>query len=200
MDELPFPQDDLRREIAAAAARMIAEDGLDYPSARNQAIRQVAGKARLPKNSIPTDAEVQDEVRAYQALFMADTQPQELKELRTLALQFMVRMAEFEPIVYGAAVNGTGSQHSDVHLLAFADDEKEIDYWLLNNQVNFEPCEDARLAGRDFPAVAFQWQRRWFQVGVASLRDRRGLLNRNSPDGSQFQTDIAGLTRLLEDS
>jgi hypothetical protein len=32
---------------------------------------------------------------------------------------------------------------------------------------------------------------------VASPVQRRGLLNRQAPDGTLFQTDTAGLTRLI---
>ncbi|MCQ8897005.1 hypothetical protein NQT62_11230 [Limnobacter humi] len=198
MDEFTPPEDDLRREIAMAAARLIAEDGLDYGSACNQAVRSVAGRERLARDRIPSHAEIQDEVRAYQALFLADTQPGELRDLREITLQLMHKLAHFEPIVYGALVNGTGSAHSDIHLLVFSDDEKEVDYWLLNQNMAFDACEDALLAGKVFPAVAFQWKNRWVQLGVASPAQRRGLLNRSSSEGSMFQTDIAGLTRLLE--
>lgn len=200
MEEFFTPHDELRTEIAMAAARLIAEEGLDYPTARNQAIKTVAGKGRLAKERIPTDQDIQDELRAYQALFQADTQPGELNELRRVALQFMQEMPEFEPIVYGAAVNGTGSAYSDVHILAFADDAKEVDFWLLNRNMAFEPCEDAILAGKTYPAVAFRWRQRWFQLGVGNLTQRRGLLKRQSPDGTLFQTDVAGLARLIESS
>lgn len=197
MEEFFAPQDELRIEIAMTAARLIAEEGLDYATARNQAVKALLGKQRVPRERLPSDQDIQDELRAYQALFQADSQPGELNELREVALQFMQGIQQFEPIVYGAAVNGTGSAHSDVHIIAFADDEKEVDYWLLNQNINFDACEDALLAGKSFPAVAFRWKQRWFQLGVASHLQRRGLLNRQSPDGNLFQTDTAGLTRLI---
>lgn len=198
MEEFFAPHDELRQEIAMAAARLIAEEGCDYSTARNQAMKLLGGKTRVARNSIPSDQEIQDEVRAYQALFLADEQPAELLELRQLALGLMYKMSQFEPIIYGAAVNGTGSVHSDIHLIAFADDEKELDYWLLNQNISFDACEDALLAGKSFPAVAFQWQKRWVQLGVASHALRRGLLNRAPLDKHPFQTDTAGLVRLLE--
>ena len=198
MEEFFAPQDELRTEIAMTAARLIAEEGLDYHTARTQAIKAKVGKARLPRERTPSDQEIQDEVRAYQALFQAATQPGELNELRAVALQFMKGIEQFEPIVYGAAVNGTGSAHSDIHLIAFADNEKEVDFWLLNQNIAFDACEDALLAGKAFPAVAFRWKQRWFQLGVTNMTQRRGLLNKQSPDGTLFQTDTAGLIRLIE--
>lgn len=197
MDDFFAPQDDLRLEIAMAAARLIAEDGYDYPSARNKAIKELAGNTRLPRDRIPLDVEIEQEVRNYQSLYLSDTQPHELLQLRRSALSLMQALDEFEPIVYGAAVNGTGSHHSDLHLLAFSDNPKEIDYWLLNHNIDFDACEDALLAGRSFPAVAFQWKERWVQLGCTDPRDRRGLLKRSDPP---FQTDTAGLIRLLEET
>jgi hypothetical protein len=196
MDDFFAPQDDLRLEIAMAAARLIAEDGYDYPSARNKAIKELVGNTRLPRDRIPLDAEIEQEVRNYQSLYLSDTQPQELLRLRQTALSLMLALQEFEPIIYGASVNGTGSHHSDLHVLAFSDNPKEIDFWLLNRDIAFEACEDALLAGRAFPAVSFQWKDRWVQLGCSDPRDRRGLLKRNE---SLFQTDAAGLQRLLED-
>lgn len=200
MEDFITPQDEVRQEIAMAAARLIAEEGLDYPSAKNQAIKTVLGGQALAKNRLPNDQDIQNEVRAYQALFQAEHQPQELAELRAVAAEFMGKIPMFEPIIYGAAVNGTGSALSDIHLLAFSDDEKEIDYWLFNQHIQAEPCNDALLAGKSFPALAFQWKKRWFQLGVASPVQRRGLLKRKETQTPPFQTDLAGLLALIRDS
>lgn len=195
MDDFFAPQDDLRLEIAMAAARLIAEEGYDYPSARHKAIKELVGTARLSRERIPLDAEIEAEVRNYQNLYLGESQPGELQALRQTALGLMQALAEFEPIIYGAVVNGTGSHHSDLHLLAFADNPKEIDYWLLNRNMDFDACEDALLSGRAFPAVSFQWRDRWVQLGCAELRDRRGLLKRQD---TPFQTDLSGLVALME--
>jgi hypothetical protein len=196
MEEFFTPHDELRTEIAIAAARLIAEDGYDYATARNKAVKTLTGKARLPKDRTPSDQEIQDELHTYQQLFQADHQPQELSELRAIAIDFMHQITHFEPIIYGAVVNGTASIHSDIHLLVFSDDPKEIDYWLLNQNISFDACEDALLAHQNFPAVAFKWHGKWFQVGVASPVSRRGLSNKQTHGGSPFQTDLSGLQHL----
>lgn len=208
MTDFPDSRSNLRIEIAMHAARLIAEDGLDYASARQKAIKVAFGSARAPRDSVPADQEIQEELRAYLSMFMADTQPAELQRVREVALNFMQEIAEFEPIIYGAVVNGTATKHSDVLLIAFADDEKEIDYFLLNRNIVFDACEDALLNGRTFPAVGFQWQGQWFRLGVTHFGNRRGLLksrtnNPNSAVREQtlggvelFQTDLAGLERL----
>lgn len=197
MDDLFAPQDPLRHEIAMAAARLIAEEGYDHASARHKATRSILGNNRLPKERAPSDLEIDNEIRAWHALFRSDTQPEELHQLRQAALSLMRALEDFEPILYGSAVNGTANKLSDLHVLAFADDPKEIDYWLLNQGLTFEACEDAHLAGKNFPAVGVQWQNKWVQLGSAEMRHRRGLLKKAPKDEHPFQTDLAGLQKLL---
>src|SRR5690554_1902322 len=57
-----------RREIAAVAARMMAEDGIaDFGFAKRKAARQLG----LPEKTeaLPTNAEIEAELRAWQALY-----------------------------------------------------------------------------------------------------------------------------------
>ena len=56
----------LRREIAALAARMMAEDGIqDYGFAKRKAARQLRASET---ESLPTNSEIEIELGAWQAL------------------------------------------------------------------------------------------------------------------------------------
>ena len=46
----------LRAEIAAAAARMIAEDGADYGTAKRKAARLILGNQRVRGDVLPDNA------------------------------------------------------------------------------------------------------------------------------------------------
>ena len=46
----------IRAEIAALAARLIAEDGTDYGTAKRKAARQILGNARINGNVLPDNA------------------------------------------------------------------------------------------------------------------------------------------------
>lgn len=199
MEQFFAPQDELRQQIAAVAAKMIAEEGYDYPSAKAKAIKQIVGSGKILREQQPNDQEIESEVRIYQSLFQSDSQPAELRILRQEAYELMTLLKEFNPIVYGSSVNGTGNQLSDIHLLAFADDPKEVDYWLLNRNISFDPCEDALLNGKQFSAVGFKWRTHWVQLGSATERERRGLLKKNPKTEFQFQTDLSGLMKLIEE-
>jgi hypothetical protein len=65
-------QQRLRREIAALAARLIAEDGInDYGLAKRKAARQLGA---INADELPNNAEIEAEVRTYQAVFQDDEQ------------------------------------------------------------------------------------------------------------------------------
>jgi hypothetical protein len=87
----------LRAEIAAAAARMIAEDGADYATAKRKAAKLVLGNQKVRGDILPDNAQVEAEVREYQALFLGDAQPERLLHLRRRALEMMETLAEFSP-------------------------------------------------------------------------------------------------------
>ena len=89
------------REIAAGAARWVVEEGLDFGTAKRRAAREL-GYSSSRQAELPSNDEVEDEVRDYLALFCADTQPTELRALRDVAAHWMERLAEFRPHLTGA--------------------------------------------------------------------------------------------------
>ena len=131
----PIPIDELqnlRAQIAALAARMIAQDGTEYAVAKRKAASQLLGDEQSATNLLPDNAEVEEEVRRYQALFQGDSQPARLLRLRTVALQVMDALAQFKPYLTGAVLNGTAGEHDDIHLQLFADSAKEVQIFLLD--------------------------------------------------------------------
>jgi hypothetical protein len=137
---------DLQIEIAAAAARLIAEDGLDYASAKRKAAHEVLGEGT--RQTLPDNAVVELELRRYLQTFEPERHPKRLAALRALAAQWMERLAQFEPYVVGAVLNGTATEHSDVHLHLFTDDVKEVEVFLLDAGFDFEVDEgDGRPGG-----------------------------------------------------
>jgi hypothetical protein len=138
----------VREEIAIAAARLIAEEGLDYSSAKRKAARQVVGQARVAGEWLPDNDQIEEEIREYQALFQADSQPAVLRRLREFALDWMKRLAAFNPYLTGAVLNGTAGEHSDIHLQVFCDNPKEVAIYLLNANVQYDVSETRHFGGR----------------------------------------------------
>ncbi|QQX83914.1 UDP-N-acetylmuramate--alanine ligase [Cupriavidus necator] len=152
----------LREEIAQAAARMIAEDGADYATAKRKAARQVLGEQRVPGEWLPDNEQVEAEVRAYQALFHADSQPRVLALLRRLAVLAMEDLAPFRPYLAGAVLNGTATEHSDIYLQCFCDSPKDATLHLINAGVDFETSESRHFGGRgEVETLSFLWKGQW---------------------------------------
>ena len=127
----------LSDEIAAAAARLVVEEGMEYGPAKRKAAR-VLGRSATRSAELPDNDAVEDEVRAYLELFHADTQPAELAALREVAQQWMERLAAFRPHLTGAVWRGTATRLNSVHLQLFCDDSKEAEIALINLGVSYD--------------------------------------------------------------
>ena len=127
--------DDMKSEIAATAARMVVEEGLEYGPAKRRAVRQLGLPARtaLPDNDL-----VEESVRDYIELFCAETQPAELVALRRLALTWMERVGQFRPYLGGAVWHGTATRLSDIYLQLFCDDPKSAEIALIEHNVDYQ--------------------------------------------------------------
>jgi hypothetical protein len=199
---MPSPNDDLqqlRARIAATAARMIAQDGADYGTAKAKAARQVLGVDRPGANYLPDNVQVEDEVRRYQTLFGGPAQLARLKHLREAALDVMDMLAEFRPFVTGPVLNGTAGEHDEVHLQLFADSAKEVEIWLLNRNINIEISETPHFkGGRHDPVetVTFLWHKETVHAELYEINDLRGALKPRA-DGRLHRADAAGLRALI---
>ncbi len=138
----------LRAEIAASAARMIAEDGADYSTAKRKAAKQILGDHKPGRDVLPGNAQIEDEVRIYNELFFGDSQPARLLHLRQLALTIMEELEQFSPYLIGAVLNGTAGKHSDIHLQLFASNSKEVEIFLLNKHISYEVSESAHFKNK----------------------------------------------------
>ena len=184
----------LRAEIAAAAARMIAEDGTDFGTAKRKAARQILGNSKPPGDVLPDNAQVEAEVRAYNELFFGESQPARLLHLRQLAMELMDEFAQFSPYLVGAVLNGTAGDHSDLHLHLFAESPKDVEIYLLNKDVHFEVSEGASLKSRSEPVevVSFMWRNEGVHLTLYSPDDQRGSAPKID------RADRAALVRLIQ--
>ena len=189
----------LRLEIAAAAARLVAQDGADYGSAKRKAARQVLGDTPNRPNILPDNEMIEEQVRQYNALFLADSQPARLFQLRTIALQVMEALQQFHPLLSGPVLNGTAGPHDEIYLQLFAESAKEIHIFLLNKNVALDMSESPHFKGARYDAVetaSFLWKNEGVHAAMYELDDMRGAL-KTKADGKVLRTDIAGLRSML---
>lgn len=133
----PAPADSrhLRRAIAIAAAKLMAEDGItDYSTAKRKAARSLGAENN---EGLPTNEEVNEELRQYQALYQETEQADRIKALRQTALAAMQLLHEFNPRLTGSVLDGTAARYSPIRLQLVADSSKDVEIWLLTNQIEF---------------------------------------------------------------
>jgi hypothetical protein len=197
MDSFALPSDDLKSEIAANAARLIAEEGLDYAAAKKKAVKQMGLANR--RVDLPGNDEVTLELKLYQELYQGDTQPAELAALRATALQWMGKLARFSPLIAGAVWNGTANAHSPIHLLLFALDAKALEFELMNIDPAIEPTEVAHIS-KPGTVEAMVAQDHGVPVVLAlySEEEARGLLNRQTSLGEPAFGTAAQLQEKVE--
>jgi len=187
-------------EIAAAAARMVVEEGLEYGPAKRRALKQLG----LPKHApLPSNDELEDEVRDYLALFCADTQPGELRALRELAAVWMERLAEFRPHLCGAVWRGTATRLNNIHLQLYCDDSKSAEIALINQNVDYDVGETSGPRGPvDLLCLSSPCRALGESVTVAlSILDHddlRGALKTNAR-GRTERGDLTALRRLMQE-
>jgi hypothetical protein len=193
---------DVKLEIAATAARLVVEEGLEFGPAKRRALRELGLPARqaLPDNDL-LEAEVMD----YLRLFCADTQPQELQALRRLALTWMEKVADLRPHLSGAVWRGTATRLSDIYIQLFCDDNKQAELVLLDKRVRFEVSAVTGFKGETVDALSVHSHCPTLNedIGVHFMvydfDDLRGAL---LPDGQGrlLRGDIAALRQLLENA
>ena len=125
----------LRREIAGLAARMMAEDGIDdYGYAKRKAAKNLGAGDGV---ALPTNDEIETELRTYLALYQEEEQPERLHELRAAALEVMELLADFRPYLTGAVLDGTAGRYAGIEIDLYADSAKDVEIMLLSNNIEF---------------------------------------------------------------
>ena len=190
-----------RAEVAAVAARMVVEEGMDYGAAKRRAVKQLGLGSRV---ALPGNDEMEAAVREYIALFMPDSQADELAALRRLALAWMERLSEFRPHLSAAVWNGTATRHSDIVLQLFCDDSKATEIALIDRQVPYQAHSVVGFNGQNVPALSVQaWCAELQEtIGVHLLvhdrDDVRGALKRDA-SGRSARGDLTAVRQLVHD-
>ena len=190
-------------EIAASAARLVVDEGMEYAAAKRKAARQL-GRHSGRASELPANEMVEDEVRAYLQLFCADSQPAELAALRHLALVWMDRLAEFRPHLSGAVWRGTATRLSAIHLDLYCDDAKSAEIALINRGIDYDVGSrpDARGGQVDMLSLASRCPELNEVVTVfLTVLDHDDLRGALKPDarGRSWRGDASALRRLLDD-
>jgi hypothetical protein len=146
--EHPLKRDLMREQLAYQAAKLMAEQGItDHAFAKNKAARQLGA---ADTQHLPSNQEVDEALHSYRALYLQDSHPGILRQLREEALDVMRLLAEFRPYLTGSVLSGTAGENSDINLMLFSDDAKAVLLFLLKHNLEFDDGEwKARIGGHE---------------------------------------------------
>lgn len=170
-------QTGLRASIAATAARLMAEDGIDdFALAKRKAARQLGV---IDAHALPRNEEIEAELRAYRALYQADEHPQVIVELRRVALDAMQTLEQFNPYLTGPVLKGIAGPYAEIDVQLFPDSAKEVEIFLLDRNIPFSTQEGRRYSGdraRSVSLISLTWQGVPLRLSVFDARDERTAL------------------------
>lgn len=193
--------DDLKEEIAATAARLVVEEGLEYGPAKRRAVKQLGVP---PRSALPDNDQVEAAVEEYIAIFCAESQAEELQALRELALQWMQRLEAYRPHLGGAVWRGTATRRSDIYLQLFCDDPKSAEISLIDKGVRFEVRSVPGLQGEMVDALSIHamclplGEHVGVHLLINDLDDMRGALQQDGK-GRAPRGNLAAVKKLLGD-
>ncbi len=191
----------LTEEIAAAAARLVVEEGMEYGPAKRRAARSL-GRNSTRSAQLPGNDLVEEQVRDYLALFCAETQPAELAELRAIASVWMERLAEFRPHLSGAVWRGTATRLNNVHLELYCDDSKAAELALIDRHIDYDVGSRDGPRGQPIDVLSIAHtstalgERVTVHLSVLDHDDLRGALKPDAGGRSQ-RGDLAALHALI---
>ncbi|MEK9940776.1 MAG: hypothetical protein VW548_07435 [Methylotenera sp.] len=197
----------IRQLIAQQAARMMAEDGIsDYAYAKKKAGRQLGV---LENSILPSNAEIEEELKLYNMLFLSEEQPENLRDLRNNALFTMQLLARFNPHLTGAVLDGTAGMLAETHIHLFADSVKDVEMFLLNQQIPFEVNEKSYRIMNDgkrdkkgdqrktVPVFTLETDKGLIKLSVFDIDDIRVATKRSGDGSNADRLNTDGVKALL---
>lgn len=198
-------QSQLRQLIAQLAARMMAEEGIaDYAHAKRKAGRQLG---ITDSQCMPTNSEIEEEIRLYHDIYNSDDQPEALLQLRKDALLVMQLLERFNPHLTGAVLDGTAGKYAETHIHLFADSLKEVEIFLLNQQIpyitdekSYRISERRSMDRKKVPLFTLEGPHGLIKLSVFEIDDMRMATKSPVNGNNASRANIEALTKLIAQS
>ncbi|MCB5190679.1 hypothetical protein LG198_08070 [Methylobacillus arboreus] len=198
-------QSQLRQLVAQHAARMMAEEGIsDYAYAKRKAGRQLGV---TDTQCMPANSEIEEEIRIYHEIYNSDEQPEALLQLRKDALLVMQLLERFNPHLTGPVLDGTAGKYAETHIHLFADSLKEVEIFLLNQQVpyltdekSYRVSERRSIERKKVPIFTLEGPHGLIRLSVFEVDDMR-IPTKSPVNGSNaHRAGIEALSNLIQQS
>ena len=191
-------QNGTRARIAAAAARIMAEDGIDdFALAKRKAARQVGAE---DTQALPANDEIEAELRAYRALYQPSEHPERIAQLRRIAFDAMRELRGFNPYLTGAVLTGLAGRYAEIDLQLFPESAKEVEIFLLDRNLPYSTSEGRRYSGDRAHAVtllSLTWQGAPLRLSIFDPRDERLALKTTQAGKVMERAGIAEVGALI---
>src|SRR5689334_749146 len=191
-------QTGVRARIAAAAARIMAEDGIDdFGLAKRKAARQLGADER---QGLPANDEVEAELEAYLALYQAEEHPGRIAELREVALDAMQALRQFRPYLTGPVLRGIAGPYAQIELELFPESAKDVEIFFMNHDLPFSTREGKRFGGdrtRSISVFSLTWKGLPLKVSVLDPRDERMSLRTTQAGRPMERAGIDEVSKML---
>ncbi len=189
----------MRARIATAAARIMAEDGVeDFATAKRKAARVLGAS---DTHALPGNDEVEAELRLYHSLYQGDEQRDRLRELREVALEVMHEFAAFRPYLVGPVLRGTAGRYADVDIQLFPPDGKAVELFLLNRRLSYDVSVQRHYCGdepRQVSILKVDWDGVPVNLAVYDALDERAALKTSVAGRPIERAGVAAVEALLE--
>jgi len=191
-------QNAIRSSIAAAAARIMAEDGIDdFALAKRKAARRLGVDEG---QWLPANHEIEAELETYRAIYQADEHPERIRALREIALDAMRALERFNPYLTGAVLKGIAGRYAEIELQLFPDSTKEVEIYLLDRGIAYAASPAKRYAGdraTTASVLTLDWGGVPLKLTVLDPRDERLALKTSVAGRVIDRASIAQLRELL---
>jgi len=125
----------IRRIIAAEAARIMSTQSLfNYRAAKQKAVERLGISLRT---TMPSNAEVEGALRAYQGVYGGQQHIHRLQKMRGVALNVMRSLESFNPRLVGSVLEGTADENARVSIHVFNDPPDAVVIHLLDRGLVF---------------------------------------------------------------
>ena len=126
----PKKTSQIRRAIAAEAARIMSTQSLfNYRAAKQKAVERLGIDMHT---SLPSNVEVESELRAYQGFYGGRQHIDHLEKMRRIALRVMRSLEAFCPRLVGPVLEGTANEFARVSLHVFNDPPDAVVMYMLD--------------------------------------------------------------------
>ena len=190
----------MRARIAAEAARVMAEDGIDdFALAKRKAARRLGAS---DTESLPRNDEIEAELHAYRALYQPQEHSERIAALRRAALEAMRAFERFHPYLTGPVLKGTAGPYAEIELQLFPQTPKDVEIYLLERRLPFSTQEGRRFSGDRAHAMSvfhLQWEGAPLRLSVFDPRDERLALKTSQAGRVMERVGPAELAAMLRE-